>query len=148
MRDSILICTILGVAGSVVMNVIMYLALLFGLPVTSPWEIAADIFLTSNLINSPLGIFIGLTGTVALSIVTAVLILTVLNLTGVDYSTLKGIVTANALGFVTMGLFMPLLKISPHVQSEPLTNILALINLSIMGALMGYFIKRLSNLAG
>lgn len=142
MRDSILICTILGVIGSILINTIMYLALLSGLSVTPPWEIAADVFLESNLVNSPLGLLIGLTGTIALSITTAILILIVFNLTGSDYSILKGIVTANALGFVTMGLFMPLLKISPNVQSQPLTNIFALLNLSIIGAVMSYIIKK------
>lgn len=144
MRDSILTCTVSGVIGDIVMNTLMYLALLSGLPVSAPWEIAADVFLETNLVKSPLGLFLGLTGTIALSIATAILILIVFKLTGSDYSILKGIITANAVGFVTMGLFMPLLRISPHVQSQPLTNLFALLNLSITGAVMGYIIKKFS----
>ena len=137
MRDSILQVTIAGIIGAAVMNVIMYLVLLLGVAVTAPWTIAADVFLAAQLVNTMAGLIIGLIGTVGLSIASAVVILLVLIWTGYDYAVPKGIIATNAFSFMTMGLFMPLLNVSPQVQRQPLTNIAAFVVLTIIGAVMG-----------
>lgn len=142
-KDSAVKVTIAGIAGSLVMNLIMYLIILLGIKTTSPWSIAANIFLTQSYVNTPAGIVIGLIGTVALNIASAIIILFVLNRTGYDYAILKGILSINALSFVTMGLFMPLLKISPHVRNQPLTNYLALGVLTITGIIIAVVLKKL-----
>lgn len=149
-KDSVLQVTVAGLIGAAVMNLVMYALLFLGLDVTMPWAIAADVFLTAQLAGTPLGIAIGLVGTVALSIASAALLPLVLVWTGLDFAILKGILATNAFSFVTMGLFMPLLRISPQVQRQPLTNLVALGILTVTGAVMGSVISwaRMSHPAG
>ncbi|MBS4020965.1 MAG: hypothetical protein KGZ79_00890 [Dethiobacter sp.] len=147
MKDSVVQVTVAGLIGAAVMNVIVFLLLLFGVQTTPPWEIAADVFLAADLINTALGVVIGLVGTVALSITSAVIILLVLKLTGYDFAVLKGILATNAFSFATMGLFMPLLNIAPQVQSNALTNILALGVLTVIGGMMAFVLLRFRTVA-
>jgi len=133
MRDSALQVTIAGIIGAAVMDLLMYLLLLFGVKTTSPWLVAADVFLAPGYINTASGVVIGLIGTVALSTAAAVAVYLILKITGYDYAVLKGILTVNAFGFITMGMFMPTLKIAPQVQSQPVTNFMALLVLTITG---------------
>lgn len=141
MKDSAVQVTVTGIIGSVVINSIMYLFLLFGVKTTPPWKIAANVFLTTKYLDTASGVILGLIGTIALGIAAASLILLILKWTGYDYAVLKGILTTNAFGFLTIGLFMKLLKISPWITSEPVTNYLALITLTIAGALMSTILK-------
>ncbi|MHB8986873.1 MAG: hypothetical protein ACYC38_13280, partial [Eubacteriales bacterium] len=60
---------------------------------------------------------------------------------GYDFAVLKGIIATNAFGFVTMGLFMPLLRIAPQVQSNPVTNLLGFLNLTLMGIITSLIAK-------
>ena len=41
-----------------------------------------------------------------------------------------------------MGFLMPLLNIAPQIQSKPLTNLLAVAILTIIGATMSYILKK------
>lgn len=141
MRDSIARGTLAGLAGAVVMNLIMYLIVFLGVNTLQPWQIAADVFLTWEQVNTPLGMIIGLIGSLALSIASALLTVFVLEWTGYDFAILKGIITTNSFGFVTMGLFMPLLKITPQIQAEPVTNLLGFVNLTIMGTITSLITK-------
>lgn len=136
MKDSVVQATVAGLVGAAVMNMIMFLLLIIGVRTTPPWEIAADVFLAADLINTTLGVVIGLVGTVALSIASAVIILLVFKLTGYDFAVLKGIIATNAFSFAMMGLFMPLLNIAPQIQKDALTNMLALSTLTVIGSVM------------
>ncbi|MHB9095872.1 MAG: hypothetical protein ACYC21_14495 [Eubacteriales bacterium] len=141
MKDSALQVTVTGIIGSIVIDLIMFLVLLSGVKVTPPWEIAANVFLTTKYLDTASGVILGLIGTIALGIASASLILLILKWTGYDYAVLKGILVTNAFGFLTMGLFMTLLKISPWIKSETVTNYLALIVLTIAGAVMSTILK-------
>lgn len=142
MRDSVAVATLAGIIGAAVMTIVMYIISFFGLEIPHPWQVGADVFLTRELVDSPLGVIIGLMSILALSIASAFLIVLILKQTGYDYAILKGIIAANAFGFITIGLFMPLLHISPQLQRQPLTNLIALINLSLIGAIMALIIKQ------
>lgn len=142
MRDSVVQVTAAGFIGAVVMDVFMYLILLLGVKITSPWYVAADVFLTPKYINTISGVIIGLIGTLALSIAGAVIMYLIFKITGYDYAVLKGVLSVNAFTFVAMGLFMPLLKIAPQIQSQPVTNFLALLALTITGSVMAFVLKK------
>ena len=142
MKDSIVQITVIGLIGALIMNSVIYVLQILGINVLAPWILAANVFLLPELATTPLGVIIGLIGTVGLSIASAMIILLILNWTGYDYAILKGIVGTNAFSFLTMGLFMPLLNIAPEVRTQPLTNIIALAVLTITGAILGALFKR------
>lgn len=54
---------------------------------------------------------------------------------------LKGLLVANAFGFITMGLFMRLLNIWPQIRNQPETLFTPLINLSILGVVQAQLFK-------
>ncbi|MBS3897968.1 MAG: hypothetical protein KGZ54_03850 [Dethiobacter sp.] len=141
MQDSIARSAVAGVIGAVIMNVSMYLIMLIGVETVHPIQVAADIFVDFQLVNTTIGLIIGLVGTIALSIASALAIVLIFKWTGYDYSILKGIIVVNAIGFSTMGLFMPLLQITPIIQTQPLTNLLALLHLTLIGAVMAVILN-------
>ncbi|MHB8125183.1 MAG: hypothetical protein ACYDEJ_05970 [Desulfitobacteriaceae bacterium] len=142
MKDSIGAATVAGIIGAVLMDLLVYVLVILGIPITTPWNIAADVFLKWDEVNSNIGLLLGVIATIALSIATAILIVLLIKLTGKDFAILKGIVTANAVGFGSMGLFMPLLNIAPQIQTQPLTNLLAIAILTISGVTMSYILKK------
>ncbi|XCH79157.1 MAG: hypothetical protein WHF31_00305 [Candidatus Dehalobacter alkaniphilus] len=142
MKDPIGAATIAGIIGAIIMDFLSYILIALGIPMTSPWNIAADVFLSWSLINSPIGIFLGIVGTMALGIGTTILLVIVMKMTGKDFAVLKGIIVANTVGFASMGLFMPLLNIAPQIQSQPLTNLFALIILTIFGVIVSFILKK------
>lgn len=144
MKDSVVQVTIAGIIGAIIMDAVMYLLILLGVNTAAPWEVAADVFLTPGSINTASGVILGLIGTIALNVVAAALTLFLCKLTGFDHAVLKGIIAINAFGFITIGLFMPLLKIAPQVQQQPLTNYLALLILSIIGGIQAYILKKMN----
>ncbi len=146
MNDSVVKITVAGFIGAVIMNLFVYLVVLLGVNITFPWQIAADIFLATQYITSILGTILGLIGTLALNIAGAILVYMIFKFTGYDYATLKGVLALNGFSFISMGLFMPLLRIAPQVQNQPLTNIMALVTLTITGAVMGLFLRRFMNM--
>lgn len=142
MKDSVLQITVAGIVGAIIMDVSIYLIRLFGFQVTAPWHVAADVFLTSKYINTTSGVILGLIGTLALNIAGALAIYLLIKITGYDYAVLKGILAINAFSFITMGLFMPMLKIAPQVQIQPFTNFMALLILTLVGIAMAQVLKR------
>ncbi|OCZ49864.1 hypothetical protein [Dehalobacter sp. TeCB1] len=142
MKDPIGAATIAGIIGTIIMDFLSYILIVLGIPMTSPWNIAADVFLSWSQVNSPIGIFLGIVGTAALGIGTAILLVIVMKMTGKDFTVLKGIIVATAVGFASMGLFMPLLNIAPQIQSQPLTNLFALIILTIFGVIVSFILKK------
>lgn len=142
MKDPIGAAAIAGIIGTIIMDFLSYILIVLGIPMTSPWNIATDVFLSWSQVNSPIGIFLGIVGTTALGIGTAILLVIVMKMTGKDFAVLKGIIVANAVGFASMGLFMPLLNIAPQIQSQPLTNLFALIILTIFGVIVSFILKK------
>lgn len=142
MRDSILGVTIAGAAGAAVVDVLSAIARAVGLPIAAPWKIAADVFLARELVNTPLGITLGIIGTLGLSTAISIAILLVLGWTGSDLAWLKGLICANAFGFVTLGAIGPALGIYPAIQRQPLTNFAAFVGLSLLGIVQARFLAR------
>lgn len=142
MRDTVTVGTIAGAAGAVVLDVFVYLLLVLGVKTSTPWDVAADIFLVPAQINTLAGLFIGLVGTLALGIGSAVIIALIIRSAGPANAWLKGILVGNAVGFGTMAL-MPPLGIARHVQNEPVTNVVALAALSLFGIAASFIILKL-----
>lgn len=142
MKDSIGAATVAGIIGAVLMDFLVYALMILGIPIITPWNVAADVFLKWDEVNTDLGLLLGVIGTIALGVATAILIVLLIKLTGKDFAILKGIIAANTVGFGSMGLFMPLLNIAPQIQSQPLTNLLAVAILTIAGATMSYFLNK------
>ncbi|HEX3046343.1 MAG TPA: hypothetical protein VHY08_16415 [Bacillota bacterium] len=134
--------TLGGLLGAVLINGLTYFFRLLGVQTSTPWEIAANVFLNPRYIHTLSGALIGLIGTVALSIGTALLIAFVLKWTGFNLAWLKGIICANAFGFISMGLFMNLLHIWPQIRNEPGTNLVAFLNLSLLGIVQAILLKK------
>lgn len=145
MRDTITVGTVAGIIGAVVLNIFIYILRLLGVKTSTSWDVAADIFLTPAKIHTLPGFFIGLVATAALCVGSAIIITIVLKAGGSDNAWLKGLLVANAIGFGTMAL-MPPLGIAKHVQSEPVTNIVALVALSLFGVVTSYIIVKLGRL--
>lgn len=133
---------IAGLIGGVLVNVLTYVFRWLGVRTSTPWEIAANVFLNPNYIHTISGIIIGFIATIALSAATALVLSFVLKWTGYNMAWLKGIICANAFGFITLGFFMNLLHIWPQIRNEPETNLTALIILSILGIIQAVLLKR------
>ena len=134
--------TLAGLIGALLVNGLTYFCRFVGVRVSTPWEIAASVFVNDRLIHSTAGIALGLAGSIALSTACALLIAFVLKWTGANKAWLKGIICADALGFITMGLFMRLLDIWPQIRDEPETNIEALFGLTMLGIVQAVLIKK------
>jgi hypothetical protein len=134
--------TLAGLIGALLVNALTYLFRLFGIQTSTPWEIAANVFLNPYFVHTSAGIILGLVATMALSTSAALLIAFVLKWTGYNMAWLKGIICADAFGFITLGFFMNLLHIWPQIRNEPETNIVALLNLTILGIVQAILLKR------
>lgn len=145
MRDTITTGTVSGIIGAIMLNTFVYLLRLFGVKTSTPWDVAADVFLTPTQIPTMSGLFIGLVATMALGVGSAILITLILKAGGPENAWLKGMLAANAVGFGTMAL-MPPLGIAGHVQNEPITNIVALAGLSLFGIVASYLIVKLGRI--
>lgn len=142
MRMNFYFAFIAGIIGAIIVDGLSYIYLLLGIKMSTPWEIAASIFLNTPLVHTWTGTVIGFIGTHTLSMATTLLIAWILSATEDRHAWLKGLISANALGFINLGLFMRLLNIWPQIRSEPATNIAALINLSVMGIITALLLKR------
>lgn len=122
-----------GLFGAALTNGLTYLFRLIGVKTSLPWEIAANVFINPRFVHTLSGIIIGLAGTIALSTGTAIIIAYLMRATGYNRAWLKGLLCADAFGFITLGLFMKLLNVWPQIRNEPGTNLVAFTVLSILG---------------
>lgn len=134
--------TLAGLLGAALVNILTYFLRWLGMPTSTPWEIATNVFLNPRYVHTTTGVMIGLAATVALSTAVALTISFICKWTGYNMAWLKGMICANAFGFITLGLFMNLLRIWPQIRNEPGTNLAALIILSILGILQALLLKR------
>ncbi len=134
--------TMAGLVGALLVNGFTYLFRFVGTKTSTPWEIAANVFLNRHLIHTPEGIIIGLAGTVGLSITIALIIAYTLNVSGYNMAWLKGVIISNSFGLGTLGLFTRLLNIWPQIRNEPGTYLSAIIILSITGIIIASLLTR------
>lgn len=142
LTDLFLIATFTGVIGGVIVDALTYLYVLIGIPTSTPWQIAADVFLDPPYLHTPSGIALGIIMTLALGIGTAFVVVLALKTTGREYAVLKGVLISNALSFINLGFTLPLLNIWPQIHREPITFYVAMVNLTILGVVLGYLIKK------
>ncbi len=148
MKDTLVTGTLAGIVGAIVLDVVTYLALVIGIKTSTPWDVAALVFLRPQYLGTISGYIIGIIGSLALGIAAGIMTSMVIKITGSDYAWLKGVIVAEAVGFATLGFFAPLVKIAGFLKNQPVTNIFAMVNLFIFGLVTGYFIKRYGKFAG
>jgi len=141
-KDSVVAGTVAGIIGSLFLNLFTYLALLAGISTSTPWDVAALVFLQERFLGTTAGYIIGFTGSLAMGVATGLVTSAVLSLTGSDYGWLKGVLVAEGLGFATLGFVAPLIGIGGFLKSEPVTNIFAMVSLFIFGSIVGSVTKR------
>lgn len=142
MRDTITIGVIAGVLATVVMTLFNSALRLFGLDFVSTWETAAHTILNPKLIHTPIGYFIGYICQFILGSIFGVVVAYTLRLTGKDYYLLKGIGVGAVIWLASIGLFMRLLHLQIQGRSEPITNIMAVIQFNIMGVTSSMIIAK------
>ncbi len=147
MRDIAIVSVWAGLAGAAVVNGVTLAERAAGLNTQTPWGVAADIFLVPAKAHTPAGTMLGLIASIVLSAGVAFLIHLFLKWSGMDYAPLKGLITALAIGFITMGFAAPLLKIAPGIRSDLVSNFAAFLNLSLLGLAEGYLVRRLNEAA-
>ena len=122
MRDVAPVSLLTGLAGAAVVDGLTLLERLLGLQTQTPWGIAANIFLRPSAVHTTGGVILGVIGSIALSIALALAIYLFLRLSGLDYAPLKGVMAADALGFVSLGVLAPVLRIAPGLKSDLTTK--------------------------
>ncbi|MGQ9780307.1 MAG: hypothetical protein ACUVRM_10635 [Bacillota bacterium] len=143
MRDIAYVSALAGLIGAVVVDGLTLLQRVAGIPTQTPWGVGARIFLRADLARTTGGIVLGLFVSLAMSIAGAFLVALFLRAFGPEHAVLKGVFVLNALGFVTLGLFAPLVGIAPALRSDLTTNLVAVVNLSVLGAVQGSLVQRL-----
>lgn len=143
LRDIAPVSLIAGLTGAAVVDGLTLAERALGVRTRTPWGVAADIFLEPALARTAAGTVLGLVITVALSTAVAMIIYGLLRVTGADYAALKGVMAANAMGFVTLGLLAPILGIAPQIRADLVSNYTALVNLAVLGLWQGWLIRRM-----
>lgn len=142
MRDTITIGAIAGLISTTVMTVIVWAVRLLGHQFITPWETATHIFLVRRLIHTPIGYLVGFTGNFTLGAIFGVIMAYILRFTGKDFYILKGIGLGAVVWLTSIGFFMHLLSIRIEGRSDPLSNLMAIIEFNIMGIITSYIIQK------
>ena len=142
MRDTITIGTIAGMIATVVMALFNLLIRLIGFKFITTWETASNIFLNQQLIHTSTGYFVGLLAQFILGSLFGIAIAYTLRLTGKDFFILKGIGVGAVIWLASVGLFMKLLRIEIQGRSDPLSNIMAVIEFNMMGIISATIIAK------
>ena len=143
MRDIAYVSTLAGLAGAAAMDGLTFLQRAAGIPTQTPWGVGARVFLRPDLARGPGGVLLGLLVSLAMSIIGAFLVALFLRAFGTDHAALKGILVLDALGFITLGLFAPLIGIASSLRGDLVTNLVAVVNLTVLGAVQGGLVRRL-----
>jgi hypothetical protein len=142
MRDTITIGTIAGLIAALVMTLFNLLVRLLGFKFIATWETASDIFLNQQLIHTPTGYFVGLLAQFILGSAFGMAVAYTLRLTGKDFYILKGIGVGAMIWMASIGFFMKLLRIEIQGRSDPLSNILAIIQFNMLGIITSAIIAK------
>jgi len=90
-RDTITIGSIAGTIATLSFITFNYLVKLLGFQFTSTWEATASIFLSNDLIHTPIGYFVGSLGQFVVGASGGIFAAFILKFTGYDYYILKGL---------------------------------------------------------
>lgn len=142
MRDTITTGVIAGIIATIVMTLFNLVIRLLGFEFIATWETAANIFLVPQLIHTPIGYFIGWMTQFILGAIFGTVVAYTLRLTGKDFYILKGIGVGAVVWLASIGLFMRFLHIKIQGRSEPLTNLLAVIDFNILGVISSTIIAK------
>lgn len=142
MKDTFTIGTLAGTLGSLFLDLVSFLARLTGIRTSTPWDVAASVFLNQQYIGTVSGYIVGLAGSLALGVAAGIATAFLLRFTGNDYYMIKSIIIAESFGFAGIGFFAPLLGVAKFLRNEPATNIFALFGLLVFGLVCGFVIMR------
>jgi hypothetical protein len=142
MRDTITMGSIAGLISTAVMTFYHWLFRFFGFKFIDTWETAANIFLNRSLVHTPFGICIGFFGQFILGSIFGTTVAYTLRLTGKDYHWLKGVGVGAMIWFVSVGLFMKLLRLELEGRGQLFTNLMTIIDFIILGTIDSIIIAK------
>jgi hypothetical protein len=142
MQDTITIGSIAGLIGTALMTFYHWMLRLIGFKFIDPWETAANIILNRNLVHTPIGYLIGFLGQFILGSIFGITVAYTLRLTGKDFFWLKGVGVGALIWLGSVGLLMKLLQLELHGRSQPLTNLLTIIDFIVLGTVSSIIITR------
>lgn len=141
-RDTITIGCIAGIIATASFLTVNYLFKLLGFQFTSTWEATASIFLSVNLIHTPLGYFIGFLGQYVIGASGGIVMAYVIRFTGYDYYLLKGLGVGAFFWVVTVGIIGKLINLTPQFADETVTSFLIVLDLAIFGVMSVFIITK------
>lgn len=132
---------IAGIAGAILINIVEVFLTLLNISESTLWEAGGIVFLSEQVLDTPLGIAIGVFSHVFVSLVVGIGISYYLYFSGTNYAVLKGIGISLIAGFITLGIVFPLRGLAPEMQHSPGDVTAAFIDHIVFGALAGYIVK-------
>jgi hypothetical protein len=145
-RDTITIGTTAGIIGTFFFLTVNYIFKLFGYQFTSTWEATAGIFMSNNLVHTPLGNIIGFLGEYAIGASVGISIAYILKFTGYDYYILKGLGIGAFYWIVSVGVIGNILNVTTQFANEPVTNFLIILDLFILSLISVLIIIKFSDI--
>lgn len=145
-RDTITIGSIAGIIATIVFILVNYIFKLLGYQFTSTWEATADIFLSNNLVHTPLGNIIGILGQYVIGASGGIIIAYILKFTGYDYYIIKGLGIGAVYWVLGVGIIGNIINLTPQFADEPVTNFLIILDLVIYGIISSLIITKYGNI--
>lgn len=141
-RDTITIGSIAGIIATLVFISVNYIFKLLGYQFTSTWESTAGIFLSNNLVHTPLGFIIGFLGQFVIGASGGIIMAYILKFTGYDYYILKGLGMGAFYWLVGVGIIGKIINMTQQIADEPVTNFLIILDLTIFSIISVLIIKK------
>lgn len=145
-KDTIAIGTLAGIIATLIFLTVNYLFKLLGYQFTSTWEATAGLFLSPQLIHTPLGYLVGFLGQYSIGISGGICMAYILKFTGYDYYILKGLGTGILYWVAGVAIIGRILNVTQKLADEPVTNFLIILDLLIFGIISALIIVKLGNL--
>ena len=141
-RDTITIGSIAGIIATSVFLSVNYIFKLRGYEFTSTWEATASIFLSDNLVHTPLGRMMGFLGQYVIGASGGISTAYILKFTGNDYYLLKGFGMGAVYWVLTVGIIGKIINLTPQFADELTTNFLIFLDLAILGIVSAIIINK------
>ncbi len=139
-KDKFILATLAAIIANILGIILNYCSYLLNINEYLLWKIAASAFVPLNKIDAPPAIFIGLVADFIVAISLGIFILIILNLTGVDYAIVKGILSGL---FFWLMLFAILFNagIVKLIPQDPASYVGHIIDHSIRGSVIGWILQ-------
>lgn len=134
---------IAGIAGVIAINLVELLGKVIGLSKTSLSQGAGLVFLSQEAVKTPLGIILGFTSQICVTIFVAIVISFFIYFIGIGWSLVKGAAISLLFMYVFLGWAIPMRKIMiPNAPNDVLMGFIVHI---VAGAVIAYAVKYLHN---